>query len=192
MMLHSIKDTILQRITELRMSCHPLIVGIDGRCASGKTTLSAALAEALQCPQIHMDHFFLPTCKRTPERLSQPGGNVDKERFIEEVLLPLQAGESFSYRPFNCHIGNFSDPIDIPCSDILLIEGSYSLSPELWDAYHLRIFLTVDTKEQLRRIAQRNGQEALQTFMTKWIPLEEAYFSAFSITERCDLTFEII
>lgn len=34
------------------------IVAVDGRCASGKTTLAEELAECLSCSVIHMDHFF--------------------------------------------------------------------------------------------------------------------------------------
>ena len=36
------------------------IIAIEGRCASGKTTLSKRLSEKLGCGVIHMDDFFLP------------------------------------------------------------------------------------------------------------------------------------
>ncbi|MBO5109218.1 MAG: hypothetical protein J6D21_00735 [Clostridia bacterium] len=45
---------------------------IDGRCASGKSTLGAALAERLGANLFHMDDFFLPFDKKTPERLGRP------------------------------------------------------------------------------------------------------------------------
>ena len=80
----------------------PFLFALDGRCASGKTTLASALREAVGCGVIHMDDFFLRPEQRTEERLSQPGGNVDRERFLQEVLLPLKRGESFSYRPYDC------------------------------------------------------------------------------------------
>ena len=52
--------------------------------------------------------------------------------------------------------------------------------------YHLRIFLTVDPREQLRRIEARSGPEKLRQFIDRWIPLEEQYFQACSLAERCD------
>ena len=72
---------------------------------------------------------------------------------------------------------------------VTLVEGSYSCHPQLWNYYGLRLFLTVDPQEQLRRIRLRSGPEALEVFRTRWIPLEEQYFRAFSIPERCDARF---
>ena len=76
-----------------------VFVAIDGKCTSGKTTLAAKIAEKYDCNVFHMDEFFLRPEQRTPERFSQVGGNVDYERFWQEVLLPLKKGEAFSYRP---------------------------------------------------------------------------------------------
>ena len=70
------------------------------------------------------------------------------------------------------------------------MEGSYSLHPSLWEFYDLRIFLTVDPEEQMRRIIQRNGMERAEIFRDRWIPLEEKYFSAFDIASRCDIRME--
>ena len=62
--------------------------------------------------------------------------------------------------------------------------------PALWDCYDLRAFLTVDPDEQLRRIESRSGPEKAAMFRTRWIPLEEQYFAAFSISQRCDILLQ--
>jgi uridine kinase len=36
-----------------------VIVAIDGKCTSGKTTLASRLAEIYDCNVFHMDDFFL-------------------------------------------------------------------------------------------------------------------------------------
>lgn len=166
----------------------PVLVAIDGRCASGKSTLAAALSQRLQAPVIHMDDFFLRPHMRTPERLAQPGGNVDKERFYAEVLSPLNQGRPCTYRPYSCHLGALTDPVKLPDSPIYIIEGTYSLCPELRPYYHVRVFLTVEPQTQLLRIEKRNGSVGLEAFKTRWIPLEEAYFSAFPMERDCDMT----
>ena len=56
-------------------------LAIDGRAAAGKSTAAALLAAALGAGVVHMDDFFLPAALRTPQRLSEPGGNVHYERF---------------------------------------------------------------------------------------------------------------
>lgn len=168
----------------------PLLVAIDGRCAAGKTTLAAQLQERSGCSLIHMDHFFLRPEQRTAERLSQPGGNVDYERFHEEVMAPLKRGEPFSYRPYDCRTRSLTEEIRVELHPVSVIEGAYSCHPALRGAYDLTIFLTVNGTEQLGRIRRRNGERQAAEFREKWIPLEERYFAALSIERQCDLVFQ--
>ena len=51
---------------------------------------------------VHLDDFFLQPIQRTPKRMAEPGGNLDRERLIAEVLEPLRAGQQGSYRLFDC------------------------------------------------------------------------------------------
>lgn len=179
--------TVLEEIKKRQQADKRLLVSIDGRCAAGKTTLAKALKEKLDCDVIAMDHFFLPPEKRTEKRLQEPGGNVDYERFLEEVLLPLKAGKPFSYQPYDCQSQSFSEPIPIACKSVSIVEGSYSCHPTLWDAYDLHIFLTITPDLQMQRILHRNGSDKAEIFRTKWIPLEEKYFQHFSVEERCEV-----
>lgn len=165
----------------------PLIVAVDGRCAAGKTTLAEQLREMLGCNVIHADSFFPRPEQRTAERLNEPGGNLDYERLLTEVILPLERGEAFSYRPFSCKTQSLVGEIHVEPNEVTIVEGSYSCHPLLWEHYGLRVFLTVDPEEQLRRIERRSGTNALTVFRERWIPLEEKYFAALNIAERCDL-----
>ena len=166
-------------------------MALDGRCAAGKTTLAAQLQERIGCNVLHMDDFFLRPEQRTEGRLQQPGGNVDWERFREEVLVPLKQGLPFSYRPYDCHAQNFKRPVWVETNTVAVVEGSYSCHPELWEFYDLHIFLSVSPEEQLRRIQKRNGAAGLEAFQKKWIPLEEFYFQTFSIQKRCELCYDM-
>ena len=177
---------IHKKIQKLCTDKDSLLIAIDGRCASGKTTLAAYLKETFNCNVIPMDHFFLQPHMRTKQRLAQPGGNVDYERFLTEVLLPLRKGEFFSYRPYNCHKQQLDDAIEITPASITVIEGSYSLHPTLQEYYDYRIFLTTTYENQLQRIAFRNGENALPAFIEKWIPLEEMYFKEMDTPARCN------
>lgn len=163
-----------------------LVVAVDGPCASGKTTFAQGLGEEFGGAVIHMDDFFLRAEQRTPARLAEVGGGVDRERFSEEVLKPLMRKEEFSYRPYSCRDGLLGDPIPIPARGLILVEGSYSLHPEFGRYYDLSLFLDVSSEEQLKRLEMRSP-EKLERFRTEWIPKEEAYFRAFSVWERCDM-----
>lgn len=161
------------------------IVAIDGRCAAGKTTLAAELRRRLDCTVFHMDDFFLRPVQRTAARLSTPGGNVDYERFAEEVLLPLRQGGDVVYRPYRCAAGRLGDAVTVTPDRIVLVEGCYACHPALRDSYDLRVMLTVAPEEQLRRLRLRDPQKA-EMFRQKWIPLEELYFSSCGGPEAYD------
>ncbi|MBQ6508809.1 MAG: hypothetical protein IJI07_04975 [Flexilinea sp.] len=165
----------------------PAILAIDGRCASGKTTLGNQLAAEWNASLFHMDDFYLQPHQRTEERLAEPGGNVDRERFLEEVLLPLREGKPVSYRRFDCGTFTFEPARLIETAEIAIVEGSYALHPQLRDLYDLRIFMDIDPEEQMRRILKRNGPEVAERFRTRWIPLEEAYFEGCSVRKAADL-----
>ena len=181
-------SVILQEIEACKKQ--PMLIAIEGRCASGKTTLADRLEKKLKCNVIHMDHFFLRPQQRTKKRLSEPGGNVDYERFLEEIILPFKKGKPFSYREFNCKSMDFVSEIQVEPNRLTIVEGAYCCHPQLWDFYDLRVFLNVEQEEQLRRIKGRNGEKASITFRNRWIPLEEQYFTAYHIAERCDYVFE--
>lgn len=168
----------------------PLLVAIDGRCGSGKSTLAEQLRRETGCALFHMDDFFLPPSLRTAQRLSQPGENVDHQRFREEVLLPVRRGQTVTYRPYRCRTQSLDAPVVVEPRPLTVVEGAYACHASLWDAYHLRVFLTTSPDRQLRRLEARCGAAGLRQFREQWIPLEEAYFSAFQVPERCHLYLE--
>lgn len=161
----------------------PIIIAIDGRCASGKTTLAKAISEQIDCNVIHMDDFFLRPEQRTANRLATPGENIDHERFLEEVLIPLSKGLPVTYHPFDCHKMGFGEEILLSPKKINIVEGSYSYHPSLRDYYAYTFFLTISLEEQMKRIIDREGVEKAKIFKEKWIPLEEEYFKTLEVTE---------
>ena len=163
------------------------VIVIDGRSGSGKTTLSSMLAKELNASVVHMDDFFLPLSLRSEERLSEPGGNVHYERFMEDVLPFIRSGKPFSYRPFDCTSMDYSDDQAVIDKSVVIVEGAYSLHPLFGHYYDFSIFLDIDEENQIRRIEERSGKEKAEVFRSRWIPLEEQYIKAFSIMEKADL-----
>lgn len=163
------------------------VVAIDGRCASGKSTMARQLCAITGAGLVHMDDFFLPKELRTLGRLQEPGGNVHYERFLQEVLPQLGRGEAFSYRRFHCGRMELGESRLVPAGRIRVVEGAYSCHPLFGSYMDLRVFSDVSPKEQLARIARRDGGDALEAFRTRWIPMEERYFKAFGIRDRASL-----
>ena len=168
-----------------------LMIAIDGRSGSGKTTLAEFLAEKYDANVFHMDDFFLQGHQRTEERLSETGGNIDYERFREEVLIPLWYGDPVVYRPFNCKIMEIDKDKEqvIKPKRINIIEGSYSQHPYFGEPYQLRVFLDIDEESQFENISARTGgdNEIMEKFRNEWIPKEEEYIKANDLEEKADV-----
>jgi len=167
-----------------------VVVAIDGGSASGKTTLAANLYDKYGATVFHMDDFFLTPTMRTAERLNEAGGNVDRERFEAEVLIPLSRGQNVSYRSYDCKTGDFKEPLLITPKKLVIVEGAYSMHPELSKYYDFSVFLDIGSEEQRNRILKRNSPALAHRFFTEWIPLENIYFEKTEIKKRCDLIIQ--
>ena len=164
----------------------PFLVAVDGRCAAGKTTLAGELQAALGCNVVHMDDFYLPFSRRTEERMARPGGNMDFDRLLSEVLLPLRSGENALYCPYDCHEDRFLTARELDGSSLTMVEGSYSCHPALRELYDLRVFLDISPETQERRLTARDPS-AVGAFRTIWVPREEYYFDSCQVRGCCGL-----
>ncbi len=164
----------------------PCIIAIDGRCGSGKTTLATSIAKKNGYNLVHIDDFYLPFDKRTPEIMNEPGGNIDFERLQNEIIIPLTSQKEAIYRPYVIHEASFLPDIYLDPSKITIVEGSYSSHPKLRKYYELCVFMDISKELQLKRLEKRNPMK-LDAFKTMWIPREEYYFETCKTKENADL-----
>ncbi len=182
---------LLARLDSLKSETSA-ILAIEGPCASGKTTLSQLLESLYDCSVFHMDDFFLRPQQRTPERLAEIGGNVDRERFLEEVLIPLSKNKPVTFRRFDCSTLTLSRPVTTAKKPLTVIEGSYSMHPDLSKYYTLSVFLDIPPENQKKRIQKRNFPQSAAQFFSRWIPLEQRYFENTDAKNRCDIVIPIL
>ena len=182
---------LLAAIDRKLASGERVLLAIEGGSAAGKSTLAQLLNHIYDCTVVHMDDFFLRPEQRTKERLEEPGGNVDRERFLQEVLLPLHRGETAAYRRFDCGTQTVLPPRQVSPTALTVVEGAYSMHPDLRAQYNLSVFLRVDPQLQKQRILRRNSPEMQRRFFEEWIPMEGRYFGAMDVQAKCDLVLEV-
>ncbi len=156
------------------------ILAIDGMIASGKTTLSHLIKQLFDASVIHMDDFYQPIERRTDD----VAGNINIERLIDDVVVPIQKKKNIEYRRFLCQSQSYDQTKIIPYTNgRYVIEGTYALIEQLNGLYSHRIFLNITTTQRIERITARS-KNRVQQFIEQWIPREEAYIERYQLRNQ--------
>ena len=157
------------------------IVAIEGLCGSGKSLLAQKLHQLCGGILIHMDDFCVPKELRRDEI----AGHIDFQRLKDEVLNPLTNHQDIQYRRFDCHSQSYMN-MNQDFQNLVIVEGSYSMHPQLTKYYDFSIFVEVDESLRIKRLQMRE-QERFEMFMKVWQQKELAYHQAYQIRSQCDV-----
>jgi uridine kinase len=171
---------LVQFIIEKRID-RPLRVAIDGRTASGKSSLAAALSQALKARgreviEGSVDGFHRPKAERYKRGRFSAEGYYHDARDLDAVrgllLDPLGPGGDRVFRLASFDL-EADVPIDAPAAmaavnAILVLDGSFLQRPELRPALDLVIFLHVPAAvANARGIARDRRRYAPDTDVAK-------------------------
>lgn len=161
-------DAVAQKVLALRQS-HPVRVAVDGRTASGKTTLADELAAALAQsgrPVIRgsIDGFHRPRAVRHSRGRLSPDGYYEDARDFDAMRLllldPLGPSGDRLYvtATFDLERDEALELIPRLASDnaVLVVDGTFLQRPELRSAWDYVIFLDVPAEEARRRGIERD------------------------------------
>ena len=192
-MAQNITLEILRDILTAALDQHPtkpLVLALDGRCGSGKTTLANALAQQFPASAVlRTDDFYLPPAQRAHGWEQTPCANMDLARLRDEALRPAYAGQPVQYRAYSCREGTYQPAQELPAQPLVILEGSYSLHPALQTEFAVRVFVTCPPNVQAARLRAREGIR-YANFVQRWIPLEEGYLAAHDPAARCNFVLD--
>lgn len=151
-------------------------VGVDGKGASGKTTLAAAVAAALPGGVVvHVDDF----ARRSVE-------TWERERFVAQVLAPLRAGRPARYERWDwdadASLGWATVPVGVP----VVVEGVSSTDVRLGVPWDVTLWVDAPYEVRLARALARDGEAMREQWVGRWMPAEDAYEAAQRPQDRVD------
>ncbi len=178
--------SIMDVVTERHAAApgEPVVIAIDGPSCAGKSILATALALRSGAAVVEGDDFYRNTLPRLTvaqrEAMSDAAvvdAVIDWERLRAEALLPLRAGQSATFQPYDWDAddGRLAPPKIIPPADVIIVEGVYAARPELSDLVDVAVHLGVDPQVRARRYAERENDPDWQRF---WERGEAHYFRA--------------
>jgi uridine kinase len=161
----------------------PAVIAIDGP-STGKSMLATALGLRSEGSVLECDDFYrhtLPKLTSTQREIMSDGAVVDAvidwERLRAEALLPLRAGRSATFQPYDwiADDGRLAPPKIIPAANVIIVEGVYAARSELADLVDVAVYLGVDPDVRVVRYAERADDPDWRRF---WERGEAYYFSA--------------
>ena len=87
---------------------------------------------------------------------------------------------------------SLSEKEHITPKNMVIVEGAYSMHPELEKYYDFSVFLNIGAELQRERILKRNSPEFAERFFNEWIPMEQKYFLNTEIYKRCDMVINLL
>lgn len=175
---------VISKITELMLrNSKPILVALDGRSGTGKTSIAKHIADRLNGVEIQADNFWIGGSdeewdKRTPQEKADKA--IAWKRIRTEVLEPLLAGKSASWHSFNWKDGEglAEESIKAKPTRLVVLDGAYSSRPELQDIIDLSILVELpDDTNRRERLVSREGKEYMDNWHKRWDPAEDYYFS---------------
>lgn len=140
-------------------------VGIDGRGAAGKTSLAAAIAEAVPgSVTVHLDDFARPGLR-----------GWELVRFTAQVRDPLLAGRPAHYQRWDLGADLGKDWVEILPRQPLVVEGVSATDVRLGLPWALTLWVDAPTEVRLERIRARDPETTMDRWLTDWLPSEETY-----------------
>lgn len=151
-------------------------VGVDGWGGSGKTTLAARLAQLLPgSVVIHIDDFARPGVR-----------GWERDRFVDQVLRPLLAGRTARYQRWDWPSDSGAEWHEVAPDRVLICEGVSSTDSRVPVPWDLTCWVEAPYAVRIARALERDGEAMLDTWVTDWIPSEEAYVRDQRPAERVD------
>ena len=167
----------------------PLVMAIDGRSGTGKSTLASLVAEEAGAAVVSLDDFFaasIPNADWDCMTVEERGVNVfDWARVRSEAIMPLITGRVARWHPFDFDSGPRADGTyrmkneasAVEPTSVIIIDGAYSSGPQLADLVDLTVLVETSEAERWARLTRREEAEFLAQWHARWTGVEDFYFS---------------
>lgn len=186
-------DLAAARIEEAaRRKAGPLIVAIDGRSGTGKSTLAEALAKRLPAVVIEGDDLYAGGTGIKDDPPQARAARCIDWQAQRMALSAMREGHPARYHAFDWDAFDGSSAqaaTQIEPAPIIILEGVYAARPELRDLLDLCILVRLPDALRQARLIAREG--ALGPWELQWHEAEDWYFAHSAPVSAFDLVLDL-
>lgn len=181
-------EELVALITSLAARAPLTVVAIEGPSGAGKSTLSRTLQGLLPDSQVvDLEFFYSDVGVDPPDGLSPEEcyeRHVDWRVLDAQVLRPLRRGEPGRYQLYDWIAEKRTDWVEVRPDGIVLVDGIYSMRPELTDIYDLTVYVDTPPGERSARLAKRPDNPV---WVERWAIGFDWYIDHMRVKERADV-----
>ncbi len=202
----ALTDVIVNQVVAMP-AAQPLIIGIDGKDASGKTTFANTLADALkqvtqrEVIRVSLDDFFLPRALRARQQDQARGcyeDTFDIQAIITHLLRPLKESRTYTAKMFD-HATD--SPVNIvknrAASDaIIVIDGVFLQRPAFKAYWDYTVLLDVADATAIERGSIRDAGRigdiaaAREKYVNRYIASQKIYYDECLPQEKASIVVD--
>jgi uridine kinase len=189
----AVLESAARAVPNDRCASGRLIVGIDGGGGGGKSTLASGISDAFdgRVSIVRCDDFYRPLIgaqysQLTPEEAYE--NYFDWRRLRDEALMRLRSGNRARYQRYVWSTDRLAEWIEIEPREIVLVEGVFSMRPELRSVIDVAIFIETSREERMRRMLAR--PQSNTSWMDQWMAAEDWYLEHLAPHRGADLVIE--
>jgi uridine kinase len=152
------------------------LVCIDGPAGSGKTTLAAAVADAVREAQV----------VHTDELLQGWDGLPGLATSVERLVAQLAAGRPGEWVRWDWHADRWAETHAVAPGGLLVLEGVGCWSPAIAEHVGLLVWVEAESRLRLERGLARDG-EAMRSRWEQWRRDEDDLFARLGTRAHADV-----
>lgn len=203
---YQIMEQIVSGILSINTS-QPLLVGIDGKDASGKTTFADNLAIVLkkqttrEIIRVSLDDFFQPRSIRSQQSDQAQGcyeDTFDNPRIIKYLLDSVRSNGTYTTKIFDYKNDSSVEIITATASPnaIFVIDGVFLQRPEFREYWDYTVLLDVSDETAIERGAVRDTgrigdlKAAREKYINRYIASQKIYYDECEPQKRAGIIID--
>lgn len=166
------------------------VIAVSGYGGSGKTTLAAKLAAALEdAAVVAADDFML----RSYKERSSDWRCIDRKRITDQILRPAERGSHLRYQTFVWQTQRLGKEVEKTGKNIIL-EGIGIIHPDLMQFYDFSIWLDCELEQAAARGMKRDrevlGVDHDNLWRNVWMLNDKDYYEKYRPDTLADCVYK--